>query len=82
MRGCVATQPSDFVESALQYSAAPALLFDTLVEHYGGSGKVFAWSLIPAELARRAVLSGGLNGQNVGDAIGQVRPVAVDVSSG
>lgn len=49
---------------------------------YGGSGKVFDWSLIPAELARRAVLSGGLNAQNVGDAIRQLRPFAVDVSSG
>ncbi|HEX3636433.1 MAG TPA: N-(5'-phosphoribosyl)anthranilate isomerase, partial [Paraburkholderia sp.] len=44
--------------------------------------KVFDWSLIPAELARRAVLSGGLNAQNVSDAIHRVRPYAVDVSSG
>jgi phosphoribosylanthranilate isomerase len=58
------------------------LLFDTLVEGYGGGGKTFDWSLIPAELARRAVLSGGLNAQNVGDAIRRVRPYAVDVSSG
>ncbi|MHA7162814.1 phosphoribosylanthranilate isomerase, partial [Burkholderia pseudomallei] len=82
LRVGVATQPADLVESALHYSAARGLLFDTLVEHYGGSGKVFDWSLIPAELARRAVLSGGLNAQNVGDAIRQVRPFAVDVSSG
>lgn len=76
------TQSADLVESALQYSKARGLLFDTLVPDYGGSGKVFDWSLIPAELARRAVLSGGLNAQNVGDAIRQLRPFAVDVSSG
>lgn len=76
------TQSADLVESALQYSKARGLLFDTLVPDYGGSGKVFYWSLIPAELARRAVLSGGLNAQNVGDAIRQLRPFAVDVSSG
>ena len=76
------TQPADLVKSALNYSAASGLLFDTHVEGYGGGGKVFDWSLIPAELARRAVLSGGLNAQNVGDAIRQVRPFAVDVSSG
>jgi phosphoribosylanthranilate isomerase len=70
------------VKSALNYSAASALLFDTHVEGYGGGGKVFDWSLIPAELARRAVLSGGLNAQNVSDAIHRVRPYAVDVSSG
>lgn len=76
------TQSADLLESALQYSKARGLLFDTLVPDYGGSGKVFDWSLIPAELARRAVLSGGLNAQNVGDAIRQLRPFAVDVSSG
>ena len=76
------TTPADLVESALNYSAAGGLLFDTHVEGYGGGGKTFDWSLIPAELARRAVLSGGLNAQNVGDAIHRVRPYAVDVSSG
>ena len=76
------TQQADLVKSALNYAAASALLFDTHVEGYGGGGKVFDWSLIPAELARRAVLSGGLNAQNVGEAIRRVRPYAVDVSSG
>lgn len=76
------TKPADLVESALNYSAASGLLFDTHVEGYGGGGMTFDWSLIPAELARRAVLSGGLNAQNVGDAIRRVRPYAVDVSSG
>ncbi|MDQ7980716.1 phosphoribosylanthranilate isomerase [Paraburkholderia sp. SARCC-3016] len=76
------TRPDDLVKSALNYSAASGLLFDTHVEGYGGGGKVFDWSLIPAELARRAVLSGGLNAQNVGEAIRRVRPYAVDVSSG
>ena len=76
------TQPADLVKSALNYSAASGLLFDTHVEGYGGGGKVFDWSLIPQELARRAVLSGGLNTQNVSDAIHRVRPYAVDVSSG
>ena len=58
------------------------LLLDTWAEAYGGSGKVFDWSLVPAELAPRVVLSGGLNAQNVGDAIARMRPLAVDVSSG
>jgi phosphoribosylanthranilate isomerase len=73
---------SHLVKSALNYSAASGFLFDTHVEGYGGGGKVFDWSLIPAELARRAVLSGGLNAQNVGEAIHRLRPYAVDVSSG
>nr|WP_240766414.1 phosphoribosylanthranilate isomerase [Paraburkholderia flava] len=82
LRVAADTQRADLVESALNYSAASGLLLDTHVEGYGGGGKVFDWSLIPAELARRAVLSGGLNAQNVSDAIHRVRPYAVDVSSG
>jgi phosphoribosylanthranilate isomerase len=82
LRVAADTQPADLVKSALNYSAANGFLFDTHVEGYGGGGKVFDWSLIPAELARRAVLSGGLNAQNVSDAIHRVRPYAVDVSSG
>src|SRR6201996_81178 len=82
LRVAADTQQADLVKSALNYAAASALLFDTHVEGYGGGGEVFDWSLIPAELARRAVLSGGVNAQNVSDAIHRVRPYAVDVSSG
>ncbi|TDN62942.1 phosphoribosylanthranilate isomerase [Paraburkholderia sp. BL10I2N1] len=76
------TQRADLVKSALNYSAASALLFDAHVEGYGGGGKVFDWSLISPELARQGVLSGGLNAQNVSDAIHRLHPYAVDVSSG
>ncbi len=72
----------DLLEFAKAWSQARGLLFDTPSVGYGGSGKVFDWSLIPAELAPRAVLSGGLNAQNVIEAILRVRPYAVDVSSG
>jgi phosphoribosylanthranilate isomerase len=58
------------------------LLLDAFVEGYGGGGKVFDWSLIPKELAPRLVLSGGLNAHNATDAVRQVQPFAVDVSSG
>jgi phosphoribosylanthranilate isomerase len=48
-----------------------------------GAGKVFDWSLA-GELAAgpRVLLAGGLTVENVSDAIGQVRPWGVDVSSG
>ncbi|MET3107831.1 phosphoribosylanthranilate isomerase [Oxalobacteraceae bacterium GrIS 2.11] len=59
-----------------------ALLLDTYVDSYGGSGKVFDWSIIPKELAPRVVLSGGLTAQNVSGAVSLLRPSAVDVSSG
>ena len=72
----------DLLDFAARFSDAQALLLDTHVAGYGGSGKVFDWSLIPAGLACPVVLSGGLSAGNVGDGILQVRPWAVDVSSG
>ncbi|MEO8279096.1 MAG: phosphoribosylanthranilate isomerase [Ideonella sp.] len=72
----------DLLDFAARFSDAQALLLDTHVAGYGGSGKVFDWSLIPADLACPVVLSGGLSAANVGEGILQVRPWAVDVSSG
>jgi phosphoribosylanthranilate isomerase len=76
------TSTSDLIESSFKFKAAGGLLLDALVEGFGGGGKVFDWSLIPTDLGHRAALSGGLNTQNVRDAIRRVRPYAVDVSSG
>jgi phosphoribosylanthranilate isomerase len=72
----------DLVNFALQFSDAQALLLDAHVEGYGGAGKVFDWSLIPQRVPLPVVLSGGLHAGNVIDGILQVRPSAVDVSSG
>ncbi|MDR5761840.1 phosphoribosylanthranilate isomerase [Caballeronia sp. LZ035] len=74
--------PGHLIESSKQFKAAGGLLLDALVEGFGGGGKAFDWSLIPTDLGHQAVLSGGLNAQNVHDAIRRVRPYAVDVSSG
>lgn len=77
---------ADLLEYEHNYRAASKLfagiLLDAFVEGYGGGGKVFDWSLIPKELAPRVVLSGGLSVQNATEAVLQVRPHAVDVSSG
>ena len=48
----------------------------------GGTGASFDWALIPKNLALPVILSGGLDAHNVAAAIEQVRPYAVDVSSG
>jgi phosphoribosylanthranilate isomerase len=87
------TRQLDLLTFAAAHREAAALLLDAHTAAYGGSGKVFDWSLIPPELigtadamlrvgARRVVLSGGLNAANVADAIARVRPWAVDTSSG
>jgi phosphoribosylanthranilate isomerase len=49
----------------------------------GGTGETFAWELAREHRGRAPViLSGGLNADNVGEAIATVRPFAVDVASG
>jgi phosphoribosylanthranilate isomerase len=75
---------SNWHDAERQYSNATALLADAPAPGYGGSGVVFDWSQLPSPAQRRKplVLAGGLNADNVGAAIAQLRPYAVDVSSG
>ncbi|MBI5919730.1 MAG: phosphoribosylanthranilate isomerase [Nitrosomonadales bacterium] len=73
----------DLVQCAARYAAAQALLLDAYIEGtHGGTGESFDWALIPHDLPLPVILSGGLHPGNVQDAIRQVRPYAVDVSSG
>lgn len=73
----------NLLESLPLFHDAAAWLLDAYrPDLYGGTGEVFDWKLIPQQQARPVVLSGGLDADNVGAAIRQVRPWAVDVSSG
>jgi len=72
----------DLLDFARQFPDAQALVLDAHVDAYGGGGKVFDWSLIPSDVSRPVVLSGGLHAGNVIQGIRHVRPWAVDVSSG
>jgi phosphoribosylanthranilate isomerase len=73
----------DAVAYGQRYASAQALLLDTFEAGMaGGTGKVFDWSLIPMAIRSRAILAGGLTPANVMQAVLQVRPFAVDVSSG
>ncbi|MFM2058112.1 MAG: hypothetical protein RLY71_2497 [Pseudomonadota bacterium] len=82
LRAARMTPGFDLLDFARQFASAQAVLLDAHVEGYGGGGKVFDWSLIPSGVVRPVVLSGGLNPANVTDGVRQVRPSAVDVSSG
>jgi phosphoribosylanthranilate isomerase len=73
---------TDLISSASSFEAAECLLLDAFSDGYGGSGKTFDWSWIPAALPARIILSGGLDDGSVADAIARVGPFAVDVSSG
>jgi phosphoribosylanthranilate isomerase len=59
-------------------------LLDSFVPgEVGGTGETFAWELARSYRGRvPVILSGGLNADNVGEAIEIVRPYAVDVASG
>lgn len=79
----VRMQPhTDLLDCARQFAAAQGLVLDAHVQGYGGGGRTFDWSLIPRDVPVPVVLSGGLSSANVIDGILQVRPWAVDVSSG
>ena len=72
----------DLLDFARQYASAQAILLDAPVHGYGGGGKVFDWSLVRCDAPLPVVLSGGLHAANVLEGIQQLRPWAVDVSSG
>ncbi|MDE2309740.1 MAG: phosphoribosylanthranilate isomerase, partial [Betaproteobacteria bacterium] len=73
----------DLLQCAARYTSAQGLLLDAYVEGTpGGTGAPFDWALIPHDLPLPVVLSGGLHAGNVAQAVREVRPYAVDVSSG
>ena len=74
---------ADLIDAVRQYSFARGLLVDTFnPDEAGGTGEVFDWDRVPDGLDTPIILAGGLEPSNVGAAIQQVSPYAVDVSSG
>lgn len=74
---------TDLLEYAGRFSRAKALLLDAHVPgQRGGTGQSFDWAGFPREFPLPLILSGGLTAQNVGRAVREARPWAVDVSSG
>ncbi len=74
------------LESARHFHTSNLLVDAYAPGVFGGTGRVLDWSLVADFMAEnpelRAVLSGGLTPDNVGQAVRQVRPYAVDVASG
>lgn len=66
-----------------RFADATGLLLDVFDDGTpGGTGRTFDWTRVPARRTKPIVLAGGLNVDNVGEAVRRVRPDAVDVSSG
>ncbi len=74
------TDPVAYMET---YPHAAGFLLDSHGNgRTGGTGETFDWDRIPRDLRHCLVLAGGLNPENVADAVRRVRPWAVDVSTG
>lgn len=70
--------------SILNSYKVDAFVLDAFVEgSYGGAGKVFDWNLAnQAKAYGKIFVAGGLNIENVSNAVQTVKPYGVDVSSG
>lgn len=82
--GELSTKEEIETQVALYSEVADYLLFDTKANgKFGGTGKTFDWSLLN-EIADDIpfFLAGGLNPENVSQAIETVQPFAVDLNSG
>jgi phosphoribosylanthranilate isomerase len=74
---------TDVSELAKRYHDADGLLLDAYhPAAQGGTGNLFDWTLIPRQCELPVILAGGLDATNVAAAIEQVKPYALDVSSG
>src|SRR5688500_2099066 len=84
------TGPRSLDEALSVANEVDALLLDSgnpslAVKELGGTGRIHDWSVSRAIRDQSPVpvyLAGGLNGTNVGEAIGTVQPFGVDVCSG
>ncbi len=74
---------SDVHAYAAQFENARGFLLDSnIAGGAGGSGELFDWSRVPNGFSAPLILAGGLDCNNIPDAVMHVKPDAVDVSSG
>lgn len=74
---------TDIAAAIAQYPDASGFLFDTWnADAYGGTGKTFDWSRLQGVSGFPLILAGGLNPDNVAQAVERVSPYGVDVSGG
>ena len=72
------------IEELANYDVEMYLLDAYNEDKFGGTGAVFNWDLAvkAKKYDRPIIIAGGLNPENVAQALGKVRPYGVDVSSG
>jgi len=73
----------DFAEQADQYPDALGILVDShALGKAGGTGQTFDWKLLPKNYSKPIILAGGLNPENIAEAVRETSVYAVDLSSG
>ena len=79
----IRVQNSQSLELLRDYASADAFLLETYADDsYGGTGKVFDWSLLKnTPLDEKFVLAGGISSKNIKEAI-SLNPWCIDVNSG
>lgn len=83
----IQVSPEDTLESlTARTKRESVVLLDAVGPGYGGTGKTLDWGLASDFVAiskhLKVILAGGLNPDNVAEAIERVQPYAVDASSG
>ncbi|MEW6207976.1 MAG: phosphoribosylanthranilate isomerase, partial [Acidobacteriota bacterium] len=70
-------------DSIARFDVSAVLLDTNIKGSYGGTGRRFDWRVaIEAKQYARIILAGGLNADNVAEAIAEVKPFGIDVCSG
>jgi phosphoribosylanthranilate isomerase len=79
----VSYQTEKEIQELKNYPVAAILMDAREAGHYGGTGKNSDWRLaIKVKETHPLILAGGLNRENIREAIERVRPQAVDINSG
>ncbi len=74
---------NEFAEIIKQYTNAKGFLVDShTTGKAGGTGKTFDWENVPQQQQKPIILAGGLNPENIADALQQLNLYGVDLSSG
>ncbi len=73
----------EFTQAIQQYTHAKGFLVDShATGKAGGTGQTFDWKNVPQMQEKPIILAGGLNPENVADALQQLNIYGVDLSSG
>ncbi|MBP3040705.1 phosphoribosylanthranilate isomerase [Bacillaceae bacterium Marseille-Q3522] len=79
----ISIRTEEDLEKISMYDTDYILLDSPVGKYRGGNGIAFDWTLVQGRrLKQKLILAGGLNEENVSEAIQLVRPFMVDVSSG